>query len=473
MCWALVVVVSCFAAAPRLQAAQDQTDAIENLTQGAWHFKKTPNHQFTFATDGSFKHYNEVPGGTFKIDPQGGGNWKFGDDTIVMVFADGSQYVITLPINPRITHVVDDKGNSRNFVRSDFDPATGSLPDAQTTSTQDATTEAPAPTPAGTPIPADVQAQASAIIQLHHDSLVFVTGTAGEGSGFIATINGSNFLVTNVHVTAEIRDAAFKTLEGVPVQGGLASMAVGEDIFCMEMPPGGHPFEIMQSVDQNAAIGDDVVILGNAEGEGVVNTIIGKIVGIGPNLVEVDAPFVPGNSGSPIIHLKTGKVIGVATYLLTTNYDLATNQKLQKPVVRRFGYRLDSVKGWQAVNWRAFYAQAELMEQTETLTDDLGDFLQDLADNNGMVTLGRHNNPVIKDRIDDWIAEKKADLSDGDAANANANFLSFLKTACQADVTAARYKISYDYFARELSDQKLARDEMSKDFDQLIQAQGQ
>ncbi len=33
-------------------------------------------------------------------------------------------------------------------------------------------------------------------------------------------------------------------------------------------------------------------------------------------LVEVDAKFVEGNSGSPIIHVKTGKVIGIATFAL-------------------------------------------------------------------------------------------------------------------------------------------------------------
>ena len=139
----------------------------------------------------------------------------------------------------------------------------------------------------------------------------------------------------------------------------------------------------MKDVDANAAIGDSVVVLGNAEGGGVVNTIIGKIVGIGPNLVEIDAPFVPGNSGSPIVHLKSGKVIGVATYLVTNQYDLSTNQHLKKPVVRRFGYRVDSVKAWQPVNWRLFDLQAAEMENITRLTDDLYDFFRDLDENRG------------------------------------------------------------------------------------------
>jgi hypothetical protein len=226
----------------------------------------------------------------------------------------------------------------------------------------------------------------------------------------------------------------------------------------------------MQNVDQNAAIGDSVVVLGNAEGGGVVNTIIGKIVGIGPSLVEVDAPFVPGNSGSPIIHLKSGKVIGVATYTSTQEYDLTTEKKLPAPVIRRFGYRIDSIKGWQAVNWRAFDAQAAQMESIQRLTDDLSDFFRDLADNNGRVTEARHTNPVIKNQIDDWLESKRPNESPEDAAEADTNFLSFLKIACQTDVKAAQSQITYDYFRRELSDQQEARNEMSKGFEEIIQA---
>ena len=274
----------------------------------------------------------------------------------------------------------------------------------------------------------------------------------------------------NVHVTAGIRDAAFKTLDGTVVQGGAPSMAVGEDIFCMVMPPGGKPFEIMKDVDTNAAIGDDVVVLGNAEGGGVVNTLIGKIVGIGPNLVEIDAPFVPGNSGSPIIHLKTGKVIGVATYYTSNQYDITTNLKLKQPVIRRFGYRIDSVKGWQPVNWRVFDGEAVQMDSITSLTDDLYDFFQDLEEHNGVVTPGRHTNPVIKTRIDDWMEAKSHGLSVEDNQEADTNFLSFLKVASQSDVAAAERQPMYDYFERELRDQKAARDQIQQGFEQIIQS---
>jgi hypothetical protein len=224
----------------------------------------------------------------------------------------------------------------------------------------------------------------------------------------------------------------------------------------------------MRGVDENAAIGDEVVVLGNAEGSGVVNTIMGKIVGIGPNLVEIDAPFVPGNSGSPIVHLKTGKVIGVATYAVIRKYDTATKEKLSEPVVRRFGFRIDSVKVWQPVNWPAFYAQAAAVEKIHTLTEALDDFFRDLYENKSHVTVSRHSNPIIKTRIAQWQESKSHKLSASDRETADANFISFLKVACQSDTAEVQRYLSYDYFQRNLAEEQGIRNQMAKAFAEII-----
>jgi hypothetical protein len=326
-----------------------------------------------------------------------------------------------------------------------------------------------APEAAATPpISPELQASTAAIVKANSRNLVFVSGKEGDGSGFIAKLGEANYLVTNAHVIAGITGAAFKTLEGTVVPGGKPSVAVGEDIFRMAMPPGGQPLAVMQDVGSNAGIGDDVVVLGNAEGAGVINTIVGKIVGIGPNLVEVSAPFVPGNSGSPIIHVKSGQVIGVATFTVTRTYNATTGEKMKAPVVRWFGYRLDGVKAWQPVNWAAFDAQAAEMRSIETLSNDLDDFFNDLAENNGVVTPERHTNPVIRTQIDRWLASKGTQMSVSDQVEENASFLSFLKAACQRDVTAAGRDMTYDYFVRELADQQAARNAMSKAFEEII-----
>jgi hypothetical protein len=93
-------------------------------------------------------------------------------------------------------------------------------------------------------------------------------------------------------------------------------------------------------------IGDAIVVAGNSEGEGVVREIPGRIVGIGPDRIEVDAEFVPGNSGSPILLKSTGRVIGVATYMKVPRARGGAKSPFSLNEVRRFGYRIDTVAKW-------------------------------------------------------------------------------------------------------------------------------
>jgi hypothetical protein len=237
----------------------------------------------------------------------------------------------------------------------------------------------------------------------------------------------------------------------------------------MRLAPGGKPMEIMDHVDQNTSIDDAIVVLGNAEGGGVINTLKGKIVGVGPNLVEVDAPFVPGNSGSPIIHVKTGKVIGVATYAIVRRFDPRTMRQPGDADVRRFGYRLDSVKTWQPVTWQSFAAQAAEMENIEKLTGDLAKVLMDLARHHN-ITPSLHTNPAIKTQLDWWVAStRRGSLGARDEATADQNFIAGLKNLSTGDIQAARRNLTYDYFIHGLNEQQQQRKGITDVFDQILQ----
>ncbi|MEP6673350.1 MAG: trypsin-like peptidase domain-containing protein [Chthoniobacter sp.] len=319
-------------------------------------------------------------------------------------------------------------------------------------------------------VPAADRAGAAELVKTYHDSLVFVQGTNGSGSGFLAKFNKGTFLFTNAHVAAGVRGAAFKTLNGDKVQiGATSAAAVGHDVVLMQATSISLPFEIMQGVDKEASIGDAVVVLGNAEGAGVVNTIMGSIVGIGPNLVEVDAPFVPGNSGSPIIHLKSGKVIGVATYLTIKKVDVVTKKVLSNPTVRRFGYRLDSIKSWQSINWSAFTAQADTLENIENMTKDLIKLVNE-ADRTGRFTPDMTNNRAIRSRIEAWQGQFHGHMSKTDIDTANANFIGYLKSLCKSDVIAAHQSLTYDFFQRKLTEEERDRNALADIFNSAIQA---
>jgi S1-C subfamily serine protease len=235
--------------------------------------------------------------------------------------------------------------------------------------------------------------QPADLVRDYSGSLIFVEEKGGAGSGFICNIAGRKFALTNQHVVASQNAVAFTLLDGTTLKVGQAAAAVGHDIMSFALLSDTKAMEMMIDVEKNAAIGDEVVVLGNPEGARVIRPLTGKLVGIGPNLVEVDAAFVPGNSGSPILHLKSGKVIGVATYLIVREMDALSGRSA--PQVRRFGFRLDSVKQWQPVAWPVYRAEFRTIQAIEARTQDLASLLQELGRTGGIVT-ARHQNPAIR-----------------------------------------------------------------------------
>jgi len=301
------------------------------------------------------------------------------------------------------------------------------------------------------------------LVKEHRNSLVFVEGKSGQGSGFIADIKGKKFLLTNIHVLAGVRPPQFTLLDRTPVNVGPAAAAVGHDIAALEVLSGGSALPTVESVESETSIGDAVVVLGNAEGAGVVNLLQGNIVGIGPNLVEVDAPFVPGNSGSPIIHVPSGKVIGIATYLTVKQL----GPREQK--VRRFGYRIDSVQKWQPIDWTRFYAESDMITRIEKTSSELVALLDDLG-KNGQLTR-TYSSPSIRNALDNLAKVKRQNSSRAEADRAVENMLNSLRSASLSDVKEARQRIGYDFFLRQLENEERERGEISKVFDQAIKQQ--
>ena len=178
-------------------------------------------------------------------------------------------------------------------------------------------------------------------------AMVIVEGEEGRGSAFVVKIGDKTYLVTNSHVVRGNRNVKFKNLRNAEIPAGDMEIADAIDAVRMEIPATPHALELEPDMDK-IKIGDEVIVAGNSEGEGVVREIRGKVVGIGPDRVEVDAEFVPGNSGSPILLKSTGKVIGLATYMKFSVGAWFGGRKnpFSLGEVRRFGYRLDTVEKW-------------------------------------------------------------------------------------------------------------------------------
>jgi hypothetical protein len=96
-----------------------------------------------------------------------------------------------------------------------------------------------------------------------------------------------------------------------------------------------------------------------------VGRLKGEIHGIGPDEVVVSAKFVPGNSGSPIVHDGLGRVIAIASHLKDFSAKTKWSKDWVQADVRRFGYRLDGEIEWAQVALSDLYRQAEVYNHYE------------------------------------------------------------------------------------------------------------
>jgi len=220
--------------------------------------------------------------------------------------------------------------------------------------------------------------------------MVLVEGNQAVGSGFIATYLGKPFLFTNTHVLSGNSRIKAHTIDGKELTLQGLSVAEDYDLSIFQQADIKEGIEILKQVDSNVSIGDDVVVLGNSLGGGVVTEIRGKVTGIGPQLIETDAKFVFGNSGSPLIHLKTGKVIGIATFVTIRKMDGFGKDSKFNNIERHFAYRVDNIPAWRNTTWPAFARESAQVEACIKQTDDVWRLASDIAQHGHVQNFTEH-----------------------------------------------------------------------------------
>jgi hypothetical protein len=306
------------------------------------------------------------------------------------------------------------------------------------------------------------------IVQDSRGSLVFVEGGGGAGSGFVCRMKEGVFLLTNQHVMAGMNAARFTRLDSTPITAGGGTAAVGHDLIRFALQAETNPLTAMYDIEKEVRIGDDIVVLGNSEGARVIQPLEGKLIGIGPDRIEVTAQFVPGNSGSPIVHVASGKVIGIATYLIQRRFTELTDGTEAK--VRRFGFRLDSAKQWQPLNWQVFQQDKATMDRVESGTQDLMRVIKDLKGDQWPNPADYTTSTLARAVRDLNSLAGRQGISKADRTRAFTGFFASVRSATQGDVAQARQTLRYDYFQRALNDEMQVREEMFRLFDRIVKA---
>ena len=333
---------------------------------------------------------------------------------------------------------------------------------------------APSPAPAApeqTPAATANAAPTPSIFQMYAPYLVIIEGDKGAGSGFLAAYEGGLYVFTNTHVLSGNSKFSVRLLKGTPITTNGLSVADAYDISALPqttVTTGG--VEILKDIDKNVAIGDDVVVLGNSLGAAVVTEITGKVTGIGPELVEVDAKFVAGNSGSPIIHVKTGKAIAIATFTMIRKMENFGKDSQFNSVERRFGYRLDNISGWRNMTWPTFTREAAVVNAIAKRTEDIWNLAADISEHNAIKEWGTHTQRG--NSLASMVTEYRQiitapNLGQSGATDAKRKLLFWISREVKKDFPVQNVASFSAYSKKLIEEQKEHRDVLAKFFEQL------
>jgi len=175
------------------------------------------------------------------------------------------------------------------------------------------------------------------------DKLVVIVAGTKAGSGFIMREGNRCWLYTNAHVVDGVPTGNVRAtlLNNTVLSLGERQIALGRDIARFELAG---PLPAFLPEQGMPDIGESITILGNSDGRGVVTEIRGRILGVGPQELEVDAQFVVGNSGSPVLN-REGRVVGIASYLRNCRSSTDWSKRNTRyNGVRRFALRLSGIR---------------------------------------------------------------------------------------------------------------------------------
>ena len=182
------------------------------------------------------------------------------------------------------------------------------------------------------------------------NQLAIVKTNKGVGSGFLVNDKDRIYLYTNEHVVRGADKPTVLDLCGNKIELGDFELAKNLDMvrFAAKNRTDG-----LLLSSQNIDLDTPITVFGNSDGAGVATALNGKVLGLGPTLLEVSAEFVQGNSGSPVLSLD-GQVLGVVAFAVNA----AENENwLKKDTrfngVRRFALRVTNAT-WTKMDWELY-----------------------------------------------------------------------------------------------------------------------
>jgi len=170
----------------------------------------------------------------------------------------------------------------------------------------------------------------------------------GNGTGFLVKADGKTWLYTNEHMARSGERIVARPVDGPEIELGAMEIAADRDLIRYEVKGDLPAFELAGKLPD---LQTEICVVGNSAGGGVLTELCGRVLGEGPERLEIDAEFVKGNSGSPVF-TRDFKVVGVATSVTKPNLGAESgwiSQDTRFAHPRRYALRTDNVR-WLRVD---------------------------------------------------------------------------------------------------------------------------
>jgi hypothetical protein len=236
--------------------------------------------------------------------------------------------------------------------------------------------------------PADEHAAPTgSLTEAQAHAVVVIKGDAAEGTGFLVHGPDGPAVITNLHVLAANPNVKILTTTGEVVTTTGLKGASDRDLALISIKDNHYSYlDLDTDIAGTVQNGDEVITPGNSEGGEVVLDTHGTVLGVGPERIEISNPIYHGNSGGPVVHLKSGRVIAVVTQALKVrpqdDLDRASFANKNSAIIatmRYFGLRVDTVPKWEAYDWPQFLDETTFISNFHDLSRCLDSLMNGAA----------------------------------------------------------------------------------------------
>jgi len=298
--------------------------------------------------------------------------------------------------------IADAKAKNAAKFKADMTGAIASA-NAVMASTSESTASEPATAPAAPAVP-DHSAPPAKLTEDQARAVVLIKGDNAEGTGFLVKTANGPVVMTNIHVISNNPNLKITTNTGDEITILSYKGATDRDMVMIAIKDGSYSYlDLATDISNTVQPGDEVITPGNSEGGEVMLNTSGKVLGIGPDRIEFDNPIYHGNSGGPVFHVKSGKVIAIVTEAIkvdvSNELDKASFANRNSAILhsmRYFGFRVDNVPGWETYDWRRFQNETAFLDQFDQRSRCLDCYLNAPDDNKPEDTVWKDDDKIVK-----------------------------------------------------------------------------